>query len=52
MGNHDEGFLFLDNTMSKNNRGGQSYMLDLKLRWELGRRTLGEVDQMGNVGEN
>ena len=51
-GNHDEGFLFLNNNMGKNNRGGGSYILDLKLRWETGRRKSGEGDQMGNVGEH
>ena len=50
--NHDEGFLFLNNNMGKNNRGGRSYMLDFKLRWETGRHKLGEGDQMGNVAEH
>ena len=52
VGNHDEGFLFLNNNMGKNNRGGGSYILDLKLRWATGRRKSGEGDQMGNVGEH
>ena len=51
-GNNDKGFLFLNNTMGKNNRDGGNCILDLKLRWETGRHKLGEGDQIGNVGEH
>ena len=48
-GNNDRRFLFLNETRGKDNRGGQSYILDLKLRSETGRRKSGEGDQIGNV---
>ena len=42
VGNHDKRLLFLNKTRGTDSRDGQSYILDLEFRWEMGRQNMVE----------